>query len=138
MQGAYLLYIKVKRLLKLDVGALGSVSFPVGKYVYVGSAHCGIETRIARHRRLAEGKAGKLHWHIDYLLVNRHVQWLGEEAFEDGAECIISKRIADKKGVAVPVPGFGASDCPSGCRAHLYLLPQKHTARKKGVVCKSR
>jgi Uri superfamily endonuclease len=122
MQGAYLLFIEVKRAIRLEVGALGKVAFPAGKYVYVGSAHRGIEARIARHRRLAEQKSGKLHWHIDYLLVNKNVRWVREKALEDGDECALSKQIAAKKGVAVPAPGFGSSDCLSGCKAHLYFL----------------
>jgi Uri superfamily endonuclease len=123
MQGAYLLYIQVKRPIRLEVGAMGMIAFPAGQYVYVGSAHSGIEARTARHRRLAEQKSGKLHWHIDYLLTNKHVQWVREEAYEDKNECALSKQIAAKKGVTVPVPGFGASDCRSGCISHLYLVP---------------
>jgi Uri superfamily endonuclease len=114
----------VKLPLNLEVGALGMVSLPAGRYAYVGSARSGIEVRLARHRRLAEEKTGKIHWHIDYVLVNRHTQWVGEEVLEDGVECAVSKQIAAKDGVTAPVPGFGASDCRSGCVAHLYLLPK--------------
>jgi Uri superfamily endonuclease len=122
MQGAYLLYIEVKRPIRLEIGAMGRIAFPAGRYVYVGSAHKGIEARLARHRRLAEQKSGKLHWHIDYLLTNMHVRWMKEEAFENGDECELSQQIASKKGVAIPAPGFGSSDCRSGCKSHLYFL----------------
>jgi Uri superfamily endonuclease len=132
MRGAYLLFINIRQPLKVEVGALGIASFPAGQYVYVGSACGGIEARLARHRRLAERKIGKIHWHIDYLLVNRSVQWVGEKALRDGAECIISRQIAARRGVTVPVPGFGASDCRSGCKAHLYLLPK--TFRKPKLI----
>ena len=124
MRGAYLLFLDIKRPLRLVVGALGMASLPAGRYVYVGSACGGIEARIARHRRLAERKTGKVHWHIDHLLVNRHIQWVGEQALEGNAECAISGQIAEIKGVTVPVPRFGASDCRSGCEAHFYLLPK--------------
>lgn len=124
MRGAYLLFVDVKLPLNLKVGALGRVSLPAGRYAYVGSARSGIEVRVARHRRLAEEKIGKIHWHIDYLLVHRHTQWVGEEVLEDGVECVVSKQIAAKDGVTAPVPGFGASDCRSGCVAHLYFLPK--------------
>ena len=123
MRGAYLLHIDIKQPLKVKVGALGMASLPAGRYVYVGSACRGIEARIARHLRLAKHKAGKIHWHIDYLLVNRHTKWVNAVALEDCVECEISRQIASKKGITVPVPGFGASDCRAGCRAHLYLLP---------------
>lgn len=80
---------------------------------------------MSRHKRLADEKAGKLHWHIDYLLVNPHTEWAGEAVLENGIECRISKRIAAMRGVTAPVPGFGSSDCRSGCTAHLYFLPSE-------------
>jgi Uri superfamily endonuclease len=122
-QGAYVLYLDVRLPLTLTVGSLGRFFIPAGRYAYVGSARTGIAGRIARHRRLAEQKAGKIHWHIDYLLMHSHIQWAGDVMMEDGVECDISKQIASKKGVTVPVPGFGASDCRSECKAHLYRLP---------------
>jgi Uri superfamily endonuclease len=122
--GAYVLSIVVEQSLRVRVGALGIVTLPAGLYAYVGSARSGIAGRIARHRRLATQKYGKLRWHIDYLLTNPSVQWAGEAILEDGIECKISRRIARMKGVTAPVPGFGSSDCRSGCGAHLYLLPE--------------
>ena len=121
-RGAYVLYLDIKLPLMLPVGSLGSAVFPAGRYAYVGSARRGIAARVLRHKRLAVEKAGKIHWHIDSLLVNPHTQWAGEVVLENGIECGISKRIAAMSGVTVPVPGFGSSDCRAGCRAHLYLL----------------
>jgi Uri superfamily endonuclease len=129
-QGAYVLYIDVKLPLTLDVGSLGKVFLPAGRYAYVGSARIGIASRIARHRRLAVQKTGKRHWHIDWLLTNPHAHLAGEVTLEGCIECNISKQIALKKGVTVPVPGFGASDCQSRCKAHLYLLPGSEFALK--------
>jgi Uri superfamily endonuclease len=122
-KGAYILYFNVKKPLGLPIGSLGKASFPAGLYAYVGSACRGVAARIARHRRLAETKSGKIHWHIDYLLVHPDTSWAGETLLEQDAECKVSKKIASRKGVMTPVPGFGSSDCRSGCRAHLYLLP---------------
>jgi Uri superfamily endonuclease len=124
-RGAYVLYFNIKIPLTLQVGSLGLSVFPAGRYIYVGSARRGIAARVLRHKRLALQKDGKLHWHIDYLLVHRHTELSGEEAWENGIECRISKRIAAMSGVTVPVPGFGSSDCRAGCRAHLYLLPSE-------------
>jgi Uri superfamily endonuclease len=115
------------------VGSLGRALFPAGRYAYVGSARRGIADRVSRHKRLALRKEGKLHWHIDYLLVNPHTQWAGEEALENGIECRISKHIAATSGVTVPVSGFGSSDCRAGCRAHLYLLPSYSTSFSASV-----
>jgi Uri superfamily endonuclease len=121
--GAYVLSIVLKQALNLRVGSFGTVYLSAGRYAYVGSARRGIAGRVARHRRLAMQKSGKLRWHIDYLLTNPYVQWTGETIFEDGVECSISRKIARMKGVTAPIPGFGSSDCRSGCEAHLYLLP---------------
>jgi len=124
-QGAYILYLQIKNPLKLDVGSLGTASFPAGLYAYVGSARGGITARMARHRRLAETKAGKIHWHIDRLLAHPQTVWARETILENGRECKVSKKIASQKGVTAPVPGFGSSDCRSGCAAHLYLLSKR-------------
>jgi Uri superfamily endonuclease len=124
-QGAYVLYFDIELPLTLLVGSLGSSVFPAGRYAYVGSARRGIAARVLRHKRLALQKEGKLHWHIDYLLINRHTELAGETVLENEIECTISKRIAKMSGVTVPVPGFGSSDCRAGCRAHLYLLPSE-------------
>jgi Uri superfamily endonuclease len=121
-RGAYVLYFDIKLPLTLQVGSLGSSIFPAGRYAYVGSARRGIAARVLRHKRLALQKEGKLHWHIDYLLINRHTELAGETVMENEIECTISKRIAKMSGVTVPVPGFGSSDCRAKCRAHLYLL----------------
>lgn len=38
-------------------------------------------------------------------------------------ECCWSTYLAAKPGVSIPAPGFGASDCRSGCMAHFFKLP---------------
>jgi Uri superfamily endonuclease len=124
-RGAYVLYIDIELQLTLQVGSLGSIVFPAGRYAYVGSARRGIAARVLRHKRLAQHKEGKLHWHIDYLLIHRHTELVREAVLENEIECTISKRISSMNGVTVPVPGFGSSDCRAGCRAHLYLLPSE-------------
>ena len=121
-RGSYVLYIDIELPVTLQVGSLGSSVFSAGRYAYVGSARRGIAARVLRHKRLALQKEGKLHWHIDYLLVNRHTKLAGEAVLEDEIECTVSKRMASMNGVTVPVPGFGSSDCRAKCAAHLYLL----------------
>ena len=124
-RGAYILYLHVNSSLTLSVGVFGDIYLPAGHYVYVGSARRGIAGRIARHKRLAETKAGKLHWHVDYLLGHPQIRLAGEAALPESGECEVSRRIASRKGVSVPIPRFGSSDCRSGCRAHLYRFSQK-------------
>jgi Uri superfamily endonuclease len=123
-KGAYILYLDVKRPLTLMVGSLGKFGLPAGRYAYIGSARSGIAGRVARHRRLAKQKTGKVHWHIDYVLIDPHSRWAGESVFEHGIECKISKQIACVRGVTIPIPGFGSTDCRAGCAAHLYRLPR--------------
>ena len=79
-RGAYVLYFDIELPLTLQVGSLGSSVFPAGRYAYVGSARRGIAARVLRHKRLALQKEGKLHWHIDYLLINRHTELAGRSS----------------------------------------------------------
>jgi Uri superfamily endonuclease len=120
--GAYLLHLEVCRTLRASVGALGKVRLAAGRYIYVGSARRGIAARVSRHRRLAENKEGKLHWHIDYLLVHPHTRLVSVSSLPGADECAWSERIARRKGTSIAVPRFGASDCRSGCLTHLYRI----------------
>ncbi|MCK9282992.1 MAG: GIY-YIG nuclease family protein [Rhodocyclaceae bacterium] len=106
----YQLLIDVPRTLRIAVGALGVCEFPAGRYVYTGSARRNFEARIARHR--AQKK--RLHWHIDYLLAAPGVR-ITEVVRSTVAECLLNRATAG----AIPVPGFGASDCCAGCGSHL-------------------
>jgi len=121
-KGAYILFLDVPKSLTLDVGALKTCSLPAGRYAYVGSAKSGIDGRVSRHRRLSILKAGKLRWHIDYLLAHPEVRLTGEKRLAGSSECDVSRRIAARKGITVPVPRFGSTDCRAGCKAHLYRL----------------
>ncbi|WP_367025986.1 GIY-YIG nuclease family protein [Methylococcus sp. ANG] len=94
----------------IAVGRLGEFLFPAGRYVYTGSARRNLAARIDRH--LSRDK--RLRWHIDYLLMAGEAEVVGARLFEDG-ECAVN-RVTE--GVVV-APGFGASDCRSGCGSHL-------------------
>ena len=121
-KGAYILYLHLHRSLTLNVGRLLGSFFPAGLYLYVGSAYGGIDQRIARHRRLVARKAGKIHWHIDYLLLHPDVRLTRIRAMEKSRECEISKKVASRRGATIPVPHFGSTDCIAGCKAHLYRI----------------
>ncbi len=118
--GAYLLYLRLESPIRARVGALGEVRMGAGVYVYVGSAKRGLAARVGRHLRLAKLKRGKVHWHIDYLLIRREVRLFLSEIFPGKDECYLSRAQARRAGTTVPIPGFGASDCQAGCSAHLY------------------
>jgi Uri superfamily endonuclease len=138
--GAYILKIEVPKDLVLRIGSLGEVLLPAGQFLYVGSARKNLTQRIARHQRLGIQKTGKLHWHIDYLLTHPEIKRIEAIPFPDGNECGISHKISLQKGVIAPIPRFGASDCRSGCPAHLYHLAKNRKskyppAKPEALVC---
>jgi Uri superfamily endonuclease len=120
--GAYRLFIQLARTVTLEVGSLGKQVFPGGVYVYLGSAKRGLQQRVKRHERLAREKQGRCHWHIDHLLLHPASHMLKTELVVGGDECDLSSMLAHQEGTTVPVAGFGATDCKSGCMSHLYLI----------------
>lgn len=119
LRGAYCLCISVSADIEVNVGALGLLAFPRGRYVYVGSALNSLEPRIARHIRTSEGAHRVAHWHIDYLLREPAAALDHVYYAESGErlECLLAARVAEH---GEPVEGFGCSDC--GCRSHLYRV----------------
>lgn len=114
-KGIYLLLISVDVDLNIDIGALGSVNFKKGMYVYVGSAQNSLEKRIARHFRENKRKF----WHIDHLLSNYAVKPL-KAFFKETVkqeECQIAKKISK---TGIPIKGFGSRDCR--CKSHLFKV----------------
>jgi len=119
--GAYVLRLELRKPARIRVGALGQIEFQPGQYLYVGSARGGIAARVARHKRVIEKKSGVGHWHIDFLLLHPHYRLAGVELLPGAGECRLARSIARRSGVIIPVPGFGSTDCRSGCRAHLFF-----------------
>ena len=107
---SYQLFINVTKEINLKVGKLGRFIFPIGSYVYTGSAKKNIDKRIERHLN----KKKKLHWHIDYLLNNDAVQIVYTKKSQM-TECSLNKKT---KGTII-IEGFGSSDCNLCCRSHL-------------------
>jgi len=128
MIGSYLLVLFSDGGNSINVGRLGEIDLEKGYYVYVGSAfgkNISIEKRLARHKKLAQRKIGRLRWHIDHLLANNHVslrETLLVEANRN-MECLISRRLEDIADDVVP--RFGSSDCKCGCKGHLYYFRRK-------------
>ncbi|MBI2866155.1 MAG: GIY-YIG nuclease family protein [Chloroflexi bacterium] len=114
--GTYLLMAALSEATRLRIGALGQFDFPAGCYLYVGRAKRGLAARLERHHRQRK----RLHWHIDYLLTAARIQevWVTTELLE----CAWAGRLRDLLGSAIPVPGFGSSDCR--CPSHLVYVPQ--------------
>jgi len=123
LPGTYALFLTISAPARLTIGKLGVFTFPSGEYIYTGSAHGpgGLRARLRHHLRPAMTP----HWHIDYLrtraVVNGGSYVVQEEISAESMplECAWSQALIKLRGASVPVQGFGASDCGSGCIAHL-------------------
>ncbi|SDD79776.1 DUF123 domain-containing protein [Rhodospira trueperi] len=115
--GAYLLALRLvsatalpPRLSRPDLTALTP-----GWYLYAGSARGpgGLRARVRRHARANKARR----WHVDWLTCTADVLQ-GVFVQPGGHECALIAEARARLAVAVPVPGFGASDCRR-CPAHL-------------------
>jgi Uri superfamily endonuclease len=124
--GIYALILELIQLRELAIGRMGRFEFPAGFYIYLGSAQGpgGIRGRLGRHLR----GAYKPHWHIDFLRIESEIRGYGY-VLDNGdsrlapTECCWFQKLAAIPNTKIPVPKFGASDCQSGCRAHLIHFP---------------
>jgi sugar fermentation stimulation protein A len=115
-RGSYLILVCLHRTRVIPIGRLGSIRFPKGFYVYVGSAMTNLSQRIQRHRRLGK----RIHWHMDWL--RPHARWVEALAIRssDRLECELARAI---EGIASwSIPGFGCSDCR--CKSHLFGMTE--------------
>lgn len=113
--GTYVVWLRLEKPAEIPVGRLGIFRFPKGNFAYVGSAFGpgGLPARVGRHL----SGTGRPRWHIDYLR-RRAVPLLAwttsrPERLEHEWAAVLAKM----KGAALPVHGFGCSDCK--CPAHL-------------------
>ncbi|HUT49398.1 MAG TPA: GIY-YIG nuclease family protein [Alphaproteobacteria bacterium] len=115
--GAYLLEIALDKPLAIDTARLRG-TLPAGAYGYAGSARGpgGLRARIARHLKSEK----RPHWHVDRVTIAGRVT--GIAFAENAGECALAQAIAACPGAAIPLAGFGSSDCRR-CRAHLVRLP---------------
>lgn len=123
LSGVYALHLLLPTERRLLIGRLGTVDFPAGEYIYIGSARGpgGLHARLKRHLR----DDAKLHWHIDYLRTESLVLGCWYAITEISLECKWSHRLTKHSALDTPIPGFGCSDCRSKgehCRTHLFHL----------------
>ncbi|MBT1247744.1 MULTISPECIES: GIY-YIG nuclease family protein [Thermosipho] len=115
-KGIYLLFITVKKDIKVKVGSLGEIKIKKGLYVYVGSAQNNLEQRIKRHTL----KEKKLFWHIDYITSHPYVEIIGAilingpKSLEPNIACKLSQKFPHIK-------KFGATD-DNACNSHLFKI----------------
>lgn len=134
LPGSYLLHLRLEDRLEMAVGRLGLFELPPADYFYLGSA-CGpggLRARLGRHLRgpARPGEAPRLHWHIDYLRQAATVLGAAYRCGLPAVECAWSQAIAALPGAILPAPGFGSSDCHSGCPAHLVAFPHQVDLRR--------
>jgi len=123
-RGTYTLVIFIDSSLSLEIGGLGTANLDAGYYTYTGSAmgrgSSSLAGRISRHLRGAKKKR----WHIDYLLSNAKSEIEAVLALPSRRrlECEVNQHIIKLLRPEVPILGFGASDCISGCKSHLLYF----------------
>jgi Uri superfamily endonuclease len=118
MKGAYLLHVRIRRRLVLEVGKLGKYEFRPGSYIYVGSALNSVMPRLQRH--FARSKP--MRWHIDYLTAAVEPDGAWIVPTNRRVECSLARAVSAFPGVEAWPRGFGSSDCR--CAAHLFRLPK--------------
>lgn len=130
LKGAYCLCIYIAVDAEIDVGALGRIRFPRGRYIYVGSAMNGLEARVRRHMNTSRGIYRAIHWHIDYLLKEPEVsiESIYIQETDRREECVIASAISE---LGKPVKGFGCSDCR--CFSHLFMVEEFTFLTKMGL-----
>jgi Uri superfamily endonuclease len=123
--GSYALHLRLTSRLCFDHEKLGKHSLSPGDFVYLGSAHGlgGLSARLGRHIR----GDGKPKWHIDILresaeVISAYCLLQADRSGQPPLECAWSQVLAQSPNNRVPIPGFGSSDCVSGCQAHLIAL----------------
>jgi len=136
-KGTYALLLRLEGLEEIVVGRLEKFAFPLGYYLYLGSALGGLRNRLARHSRPEK----RLCWHIDYLLQRAQLLEVWNMASEEHLECLWAEVARNLPGAQVPIPRFGSSDCR--CPSHLVsfaakpdfaLFEERLQARMPGAV----
>ena len=125
MKGTYCLVIELKKDSSIKIGVLGTIKFKKGFYCYVGSALNNLEKRVQRH--LSQKK--KLHWHIDYFLMNQNtsIKKVFYKESKNKEECKIARFVL--KNSTGAIENFGCSDC--SCKSHLFIIKNTNFLKKR-------
>jgi sugar fermentation stimulation protein A len=114
--GSYLVLLEIPQAGSIGIGALGTLYFEAGWYLYAGSARKNLSKRIARHLRRVRKKQ---HWHIDYLGPHAAQIRAYPICSYRNLECELARALENLGGRGIP--GFGSSDCR--CKSHLFYFP---------------
>ncbi len=115
-KGAYLVIFENECDRKIDVGALGSLFFQKGFYIYAGSGRGNLFKRIEHHRR----KKKRVHWHIDYISTVMKIRADMPVVTETVSECDMAGFLQREGGRGIN--RFGSSDC--SCTSHLFYFEE--------------
>jgi sugar fermentation stimulation protein A len=124
-RGSYMLILRLSQEKRIETGALGSVLYRKGYYIYVGSAKKNLSQRINRHL----GRRKSLFWHIDYLRDQADYCLPLPIRAQADLEHDIAARLAQI--TPWQTPGFGSSDC--SCASHLFGM-EDHPLRHEGFI----
>jgi sugar fermentation stimulation protein A len=114
--GNYLILLELEEDRDISVGALGTLPFRRGWYVYAGSARKNLSSRINRHLRRTRKQK---HWHLDYLTPwAKTLKALPIMTYQN-RECDLARDLEALGGTGLA--GFGSSDC--SCASHLFYFP---------------
>ncbi len=126
-KGIYALILYLPEPQEIRIGALGSLPFKEGWYIYAGSAlGSGGLSRVSRHIRFYREHYRKAKWHIDYLMEAAVLQKTICAETEERLECVLAQAIG-----GACVLRFGCSDCD--CSSHLFYREKEPTAEILGV-----
>ena len=124
--GVYALVLFCSRKGPVQIGKLGRLQLRRGFYVYVGSAlgPGGVRARVAHHRKLSH----RPHWHIDYLRPHTRLDRIWYSPDRICREHQWARVICALRGAAIPMAGFGSSDCR--CKTHLFFFTSRPSFRE--------
>ena len=121
MPGTYALIFSGLKKGPVVIGKLGTLQLQTGFYVYIGSAFGpgGLKARIKHHIN----HSSRPHWHLDYLspiLKLCEIWYTYDQTRREHQWAAIHSQT---RGVFLPLPGFGSSDCR--CLSHLFFYKSK-------------
>ena len=120
MKGSYILVLFLSKKVKIEIGALGALTFSKGYYLYVGSAMGNIgsttlENRVKRHLTDSDNK--KIHWLNDELFFITKLYIVPSLM---RLECVIARDIKEVSDSFIK--NFGSTDC--SCKSHLFYFKE--------------
>ena len=119
--GTYTLVFSSSFDRSVKIGKLGTLFLQPGFYVYIGSAFGpgGLKARINHH----SNHSSRPHWHMDYLSPSLRLCEIWFTYDQTRREHQWAKIHSQTRGVILPLPGFGSSDC--SCLSHLFFYKSK-------------